>query len=79
MVPELSEFKEMFKEVFDEYIGNWKLYEGKLDEGYREDLIIDDEYANAKVRLRAEVDEKIVNELENLKVLFARDRGATLR
>ncbi|XP_050527914.1 dynein regulatory complex protein 11-like [Daktulosphaira vitifoliae] len=79
IVPEPSEFKEMFKEVFDEYVGNWKLFEGKLDRGYREDLITDDVYANAKVHLRAEVDGTIVNELENLKALFARDRGATLR
>ncbi|XP_050433854.1 dynein regulatory complex protein 11-like [Adelges cooleyi] len=74
-VPEPSEFMEWFKEALDEYSGNWSMFDGEPDGGHRQDLITDNVYADAKVRLRAEVDETVVKELENLKVLFAKDRG----
>ncbi|XP_060876495.1 dynein regulatory complex protein 11-like isoform X1 [Metopolophium dirhodum] len=72
IVLESSELTEWFKERFNEYDSNWALDSG-IENEPREDLIKSEIYSKAQVELRTIVDETIKEELEILKMAYARD------
>ncbi|KAL4090726.1 hypothetical protein QTP88_025507 [Uroleucon formosanum] len=72
IVLESSELTEWFKETFNEYDSNWALDSG-IENKPREDLIKSEIFSKAQVELRTIVDETIKEELNILKMAYARD------
>jgi len=72
IVLESSELTEWFKETFNEYDSNWALDSG-IENEPREDLIKSEIFSKAQVELRSIVDETIKEELNILKMAYARD------
>lgn len=72
VVLESSELTEWFKETFNEYDSNWAVDDG-IENEPREDIIKLDIFSKAQLQLRAMVDETIKEELNILKMAYARD------
>lgn len=77
MVLEPSDLTELFKETFDEFDRNWKIYD-VLDNQPREDLVKTEIYGTAQIQLRATADITVKEELNRLQKALDIDSGNLL-